>query len=77
MIAQAIVDPGQLLSDYGVLGAVVISFIMGWLVPGWIYKRTLDSLEALEKQFATEVIPALTRCADALKALTGPGQGEE
>lgn len=64
-------DPSPLL-QYGVLGFAVIALIFGWVVPGYIHRRTVERLERLEEKFLAEVVPALVRAADALKALTGP-----
>lgn len=72
----ATLDPAAIVEAYGPLGLALVSFVVGWAVPGWVHKRTLDRLEQLEERFLTEVIPALTRSADALKELTGPRQYE-
>lgn len=58
---------------FGVLGLVVLSLIVGWLVPGRIHERTLQQLERLEEENARlrerleeKVIPLVTRAIDVL-----------
>lgn len=58
---------------FGVLGLVVLSMIVGWLVPGRIYDRAIQRAERLEEEnqrlrerLEEQVIPLLTRVMDVL-----------
>lgn len=51
LAAQAPVgDPGIIgWIQYGVLGLVVVGFIMGWIVPGPIHKREIERGDRMER----------------------------
>lgn len=61
------------LAQYGVLGMVVLAFIFGKMVPGYIYEKRTAEYEAekaenrrLEKTIEEQVIPALLRSTDIM-----------
>lgn len=65
--------------QYGVLGLVVLSLIIGWLVPGRIYDRAVKRAERLEEEnerlrerMEERVIPLLTRVMDLLNRREPP-----
>src|SRR4051812_9773498 len=56
-----------------VLLAVVLGFLKGWIVPGWIHRQEVTKREALEVEsqeqvlfFRDQVMPLLTRTQDVL-----------
>lgn len=61
------------LAQYGVLGMVVLAFIFGKIVPGYIYERRIAEHEAekaenrrLEETIKERVIPALVKSTDVM-----------
>lgn len=72
------------LVQYGILGLVVLGFLTGRIVPGWVHKTDVaerDQAEArkaelhaeireLNKLFREQVIPALVRTTDTLARAT-------
>lgn len=61
------------LAQYGVLGLVVLAFIFGRIVPGYIYERRVLEHEAekqenrrLEETIKERVIPALVKSTDVM-----------
>lgn len=61
------------LAQYGVLGLVVLAFIFGKIVPGYIYERRVAEHEAeklenrrLEETIKERVIPALVKSTDVM-----------
>lgn len=61
------------IAQYGVLGLVVLAFIFGKIVPGYIYEKAKQEHEAekaenreLEKTVKEQVIPALLRSTDMM-----------
>lgn len=61
------------LAQYGVLGLVVLAFIFGKIVPGYIYERRVTEHEAekaenrrLEETIKERVIPALVKSTDVM-----------
>lgn len=61
------------LAQYGVLGLVVLAFIFGKIVPGYIYERRVAEHEAeknenrrLEDTIKERVIPALVKSTDVM-----------
>lgn len=61
------------LAQYGVLGLVVLAFIFGKIVPGYIYERRSAEYEAekaenrrLEDSIKEKVIPLLVQATDVL-----------
>jgi len=61
------------LAQYGVLGLVVLAFIFGKIVPGYIYERRVAEYEAekaenrrLEDSIKEKVIPTLLQATDVL-----------
>lgn len=61
------------LAQYGVLGLVVLGFIVGKIVPGYIYERRVAEHAAekeenrrLEGTIKDRVIPALVQSSDVL-----------
>ena len=61
------------LAQYGVLGLVVLAFIFGKIVPGYIYERRSAEYEAekaenrrLEDSIKEKVIPTLVQATDVL-----------
>lgn len=61
------------LVQYGVLGLVVIMFIWGKIVPGYLYDRRVQEHQAekeetkkLEETIRERIIPALTRSTDVM-----------
>lgn len=61
------------LAQYGVLGLVVLGFIFGKIVPGYLYERRVQEVEALKAEVGRlrdtieeKVIPALIRSTDVL-----------
>lgn len=62
------------LAQYGVLGLVVLAFIFGKIVPGYIYERRYAEYEAekaenrrLEETIKEKVIPALVKSTDVMQ----------
>jgi hypothetical protein len=61
------------IAQYGVLGLVVLAFIFGKIVPGYIYERRVEEHEAekaenrrLEETIKERVIPALVKSTDVM-----------
>lgn len=61
------------LAQYGVLGLVVLAFIFGKIVPGYIYERRVAEHDAekeenrrLEETIKERVIPALVKSTDVM-----------
>lgn len=61
------------LAQYGVLGLVVLAFIFGKIVPGYIYERRVQEHSAavaenqrLEETIKERVIPALVKSTDVM-----------
>lgn len=61
------------LAQYGVLGLVVLAFIFGKIVPGYIYERRVAEYEAeknenrrLEDTIKEKIIPLLVQSTDVL-----------
>lgn len=61
------------LAQYGVLGLVVLAFIFGKIVPGYVYERRVEEHHAviaenkqLEETIKERVIPALIRSTDVM-----------
>lgn len=61
------------LAQYGVLGLVVLAFIFGRIVPGYIYERRVAEHEAekeqsrkLEETIREKVIPTLVQSTDVM-----------
>lgn len=61
------------LAQYGVLGLVVLAFIFGKIVPGYIYERRVEEHRAavaenqrLEETIKERVIPALVKSTDVM-----------
>lgn len=61
------------LAQYGVLGLVVLAFIFGKIVPGYIYERRVAEHEAereqnrkLEDTIKEKVIPTLVQSTDVM-----------
>ena len=61
----------KLLLSYGVLGVVLVAFIAGIIVPGWIYKQVVDQLTQaradnalLREAMEEKLLPALIRAND-------------
>lgn len=69
---EASADWGN-IAQYGVLGFVVLAFIFGKMVPGYIYEKRSQEYEAekaenrrLEQTIQEQVIPALLRSTDIM-----------
>lgn len=61
------------LAQYGVLGLVVLGFILGKIVPGYVYERRLEEAERKDEEIQRlrvsieeRVIPALIKSTEAL-----------
>ena len=61
------------LAQYGVLGLVVLGFILGKIVPGYIYERRVEEIvesreenTRLRASIEDRVIPALIKSTEAL-----------
>lgn len=61
------------LAQYGVLGLVVLAFIFGKIVPGYIYERrvqehqqAVQDNQRLEETIKERVIPALVKSTDVM-----------
>src|SRR4051794_40770384 len=61
------------LAQYGVLGMVVLAFIFGKIVPGYIYERrvtehqqAVQENQRLEETIKERVIPALVKSTDVM-----------
>ena len=61
------------IAQYGVLGLVVLAFIFGKIVPGYIYERrveehrkALEDNRLLEETIKERVIPALLKSTDVI-----------
>lgn len=74
VVLAAAAEPGwENLAQYGVLGLVVLGFVLGKIVPGYIYERKVLEADAeraenrrLEETMKEKVIPALVRSADVM-----------
>lgn len=82
-VAETAPSAGQFLDgwlQYGVLGLLVVAFILGWIVPGWYAKQLVEENKRLSVLIEEKVLPmtatygltmdrassALERAADAL-----------
>lgn len=61
------------IAQYGVLGLVVLAFIFGKIVPGYIYekrveehRKALEDNRLLEETIKERVIPALLKSTDVM-----------
>jgi hypothetical protein len=61
------------LAQYGVLGMVVLAFIFGKIVPGYIYERRVEEHKAavaenqrLEETIKERVVPALIKSTEVM-----------
>ncbi len=63
-------DPTGGLLSYGVLGIVVVAFITGLLVPGYLYRRLDAENERLRKLVEERVFPALEAGTAATREAT-------
>jgi hypothetical protein len=74
ILFAATTDPNWTnLAQYGVLGMVVLAFIFGKIVPGYIYERRVAEHQAavqenqrLEETIKERVIPALVKSTDVM-----------
>ena len=73
MVAAEAVDFTS-LAQYGVLGLVVLGFIFGKIVPGYVYERRLKEVEERDAKiermtiaFEEKAIPALLKASDVLE----------
>lgn len=74
VVAQSAGDPDWTdLAQYGVLGLVVLAFIFGKIVPGYIYERRVkehtsekEENRRLEATIKDKVIPALVQSTDVM-----------
>lgn len=83
VLSQAAPDGPIQWLNYGVLGLVVVSLLVGWFVPAKVHEREIARADRLEAELARrdayiaeEVVPALTRATDALSSVSrrdGPG----
>ncbi len=63
-------DPTGGLLSYGVLGIIVVAFVTGLLVPGYLYKRLDAENERLRKLVEERVFPALEAGTAATREAT-------
>lgn len=64
------IGPADYFQQYGVLGAVVIAIIFGWLVPGWYVKHLTEENRRLTLLLEEKVIPMTSTYADTVKQST-------
>lgn len=81
IFAETTSDPINFV-QYGVLGLVVLSFIMGWIVPKPAHEalrkdleRKEAQLDALIKTYEDKVIPVLTEVNSKIVDLAHPRGG--
>lgn len=55
-------------AQWGVLGSIILGFIIGQIVPGWLYKNEKAERERLTKVFEDKVLPALIAYNDFVSA---------
>ena len=74
-------DPVGYLLTYGPLGLMVVGFLSGLLVPGWLYKRTEDENDRLRMLIEERAIPMvedttrqLERAIEALSRFDPPAR---
>jgi len=60
--------PVDVFAQYGILGALVIGFLTGWISPGYLLKREQTENDRLRKLIEERVIPAVEDSSKALKA---------
>lgn len=74
LAAASTADPNWAnLAQYGVLGLVVLAFITGKIVPGYVYERRVEEHHAamqenarLEETIKERVIPALLKSTEVM-----------
>jgi len=63
-------DPFGIILDYGLIGAILILFLIGWIVP----KKTVDQKDAeilrLQHLFTDEVIPMVKTYTETMTKVT-------
>ncbi len=59
LIAQAPSDPTGGLLSYGVLGLLVVAFLVGQIVPGYLYKRVETENDRLRRIIDDKVYPTI------------------
>lgn len=69
-LAAEVIDPTNpaFWTSLGIGGLAVVSFIKGWIVPGWVVdeyrvrvKEQADSIKELNAAFRTDLLPALDK----------------
>lgn len=60
--------PVDVFAQYGILGALVIGFLTGWISPGYLLKREQEETARLRALIEDRVIPAVEESSAALKA---------
>lgn len=60
--------PVDVFAQYGILGALVIGFLTGWISPGYLLKREQTENDRLRKLIEERTIPAVEESSAALRA---------
>lgn len=64
---------GPLLGQ-GIVGVLVVALVIGFVVPGWLYKSEKAQREALQQRMDDKIIPLIQETTlvlrDALNALS-------
>lgn len=58
--------PVDAFTQYGVLGALVVSFVTGWIAPGYLLKREQEETQRLRELIEERVIPAVEQSSAAM-----------
>lgn len=59
--------PLDVFAQYGVLGALVLGFVTGWIAPGYQLKREQEENQRLRVLIEDRVIPAVEQSSSAMQ----------